>query len=252
MEDSTRVNQFVISEDLEFGHDSEDVDDQEPKSLDTVSGLSSCSSPIPQEPFREQFTAKVLPQAITSDGDQAVYKVQSKRMADCQEVVVKRVYDDFVYLHHCLTTSVLPGDGLIIPPVPPKAAITAQQAAQLSKSKLGATCSGLLNVNWYKDCFHLTEYLKHMLRHPIFGRNSAVWEKFLTSAEPDIKVNVKKSSSLMSRISDNFESRNKLDHKDCDEYFQKERDWVSNYLDLTKLTCDAFEARIFTRLSEFR
>lgn len=270
MEDSTKVNQFVLPDSDEEDQQQQqdhmngsqlvktsleplEKDKLDSGSLDNGSGISSCSSPMPQEPFQPRYKARILPKAVsvTKDGDVIIYTINSQRLLDHVDFTVKRQYEDFEYLDHCLSTAVLPGDGVIFPPLPPKAAITAEETQEKSKEKLGKTSKVLIAGEWHKDCFHLQEYLKLMLNHTLFGRNNDVWDKFLAAKDPLVRVNVKKAPSIMSKITESFDGKaSKSSHKDFDEYFQKERDFVQLYTQLTKESSEAFNATIYARLSK--
>lgn len=54
----------------------------------------------------------------------------------------------------------------------------------------------------------------------------------------------------MARWADNFDNRGKGSHKDFDEYFQKERDWLANYSMIMKETSDLFNQRIYAKVSK--
>lgn len=221
MEDSTKVNHFVMPDSDEEENDrnttinnqrkSSDAYESEPGktspvpppnqlmqetknrpesgSLDTISGVSSCSSPAPMEPHQVRYTVKLLPKAVTKNGEITTYAIQAHRTTDGHKFVVRRQYEDFEYVSHCLWVAAFPGDGLIMAPLPTKPPVDADQVHSLSKEKLGAA-AGLIGDEWNKDCYHLQVWLQLMLNHVVFGRNSDVWDKFLAARDPPARVKV--------------------------------------------------------------
>ncbi|XP_023228928.1 sorting nexin-32-like [Centruroides sculpturatus] len=209
------------------GHngDVHDLDtDQESPTLDTVSGFSTCSSPLPPEPFEPRYTVKFTGN-VTKDGDIVKYTIKTQRViGDGTEYIIQRRYEDFEWLEHCLVTS-NNIHGIIIPPLPPRPPITSEMAEAKSKKQLGSNTKTLIGDEFHKDCRQLEQYLRLLLNHPLFGCED-VLEKFLTEKEPPARAKIKKG--LFSKLSDSIENR-KSNHKDCEEFFQKERDWVNKY-----------------------
>lgn len=228
----------VVSENGNQGNDhiSESSGHESP-TLDTVSGFSTCSSPIPPEPFKPLFSMKFTG-AVEKDGDVVKYTLKARKTDDhSTEYIIKRQYEDFEWLEHCLVTS-NPTPGLIIPPLPPKPAITSEMAEAKSKKQLGSDTRTLIGDQFQKDCQQLEQYLKLLLSHHVFGKDETL-SAFLTEKEPPPRAKVKKG--LFSRISDSLESR-KGSHRDCEEFFQKERDWVEKYGAQIKETSEAFNS----------
>lgn len=99
MEDSTRVNRLSLSDsDPEESRPQKDADsdadegrdqDAEPglESLDTVSGLSSCSSPLPLEPFQPRYSVRLQPKGTSKDGDVTMYSLRSLVRPLCSQSV---------------------------------------------------------------------------------------------------------------------------------------------------------------------
>ena len=267
---------------------------------------SDASSPLPLSPHKSKYTVQVLPNMVSKDGELLMYTVQCTRLFSVVEpsrkgqkaskkdqitFQVKRQYEDFEYLDHCLTLSAFPGHGLIVPPLPPKSACVlsdendslyqirqrlVDSGYSFSPHGTNASSKKLLITprDWYKDCYQLEMYLKAMIGHPVFGKNIDVWERFLTAEKPAPRVRVKKNTpGLISRIggwtdatfgnnsnewtrdgSNVISGTNKvalLNHRDCEEYFQKEKDWNHVYSNLTRECLNSFNSRISARISEF-
>ncbi|XP_035216496.1 sorting nexin-32-like isoform X2 [Stegodyphus dumicola] len=209
--------------------------------LETVSGFSTCSSPVPPEPFEPLFSVK-FSGTVEKDGDIVKYTIKSIKKNGDVSYVVQRQYEDFEWLEHCLLTS-NPLPGLIIPPLPPKPAITSEMAEAKSKRQLGSDTKTLIGDQFNKDCLQLEQYLRLLLSHCLFGRDE-ILEKFLTEKEPPPRAKVKRG--IFSRISESFEGR-KSSHRDCEEFFQKERDCISKYSVQIKETNEAFCSVVYSQ-----
>ncbi|XP_035216499.1 sorting nexin-32-like isoform X3 [Stegodyphus dumicola] len=176
--------------------------------LETVSGFSTCSSPVPPEPFEPLFSVK-FSGTVEKDGDIVKYTIKSIK----------------------------------IPPLPPKPAITSEMAEAKSKRQLGSDTKTLIGDQFNKDCLQLEQYLRLLLSHCLFGRDE-ILEKFLTEKEPPPRAKVKRG--IFSRISESFEGR-KSSHRDCEEFFQKERDCISKYSVQIKETNEAFCSVVYSQ-----
>ena len=110
---------------------------------------------------------------------------------------------------------------------------------------MGADSKTLIGDEFNKDCWLLQYYLRSMLRHPVFGNNS-VLDTFLTEKEPLPRPKLKKNFGFMSRITDSLDNW-KYSHKDCDEFFQKERDFINEYTVHLKEASDSLNAIIYGR-----
>ncbi|KAF8769938.1 Sorting nexin-32 like protein [Argiope bruennichi] len=214
--------------------------------LETVSGFSTSSSPIPPEPFEPLFSVK-FSGTVEKDGDVVKYTIKSKMISDDSTYVVQRQYEDFMWLEHCLLTA-NPLPGLIVPPLPPKPAITSEMAEAKSKKQLGSHTKTLIGDQFNKDYEVLT--------------------KFLTEKEPPPRAKIKRG--IFSRISESLEGRKSTHkagslsmsysgeikdktnsfaniHGDCEEFFQKERDWISKYSVQIKETNEAFCSVVYSQ-----
>ncbi|EEC15682.1 hypothetical protein IscW_ISCW012487 [Ixodes scapularis] len=185
--------------------DDQDSDD----TLDSVSGLSSGSSPVPLEPFKPLFHVCFADKVTKSDGV-VTYTLHSRRACDDDgtSYTVQRRYEDFEYLEHCLTTSNRE-PGLIVPPLPEQPATTVEMVQTLSRRQLGPNSKALIGDQFSLDCVRLETYLELLLRHPVYGRDPAL-EKFLIQREPAPRVKVK--DGLFERLASSLETR-KEDHK---------------------------------------
>ncbi|KAM7308358.1 sorting nexin-32 [Ixodes scapularis] len=201
--------------------DDQDSDD----TLDSVSGLSSGSSPVPLEPFKPLFHVCFADKVTKSDGV-VTYTLHSRRACDDDgtSYMVQRRYEDFEYLEHCLTTSNRE-PGLIVPPLPEQPATTVEMVQTLSRRQLGPNSKALIGDQFSLDCVRLETYLELLLRHPVYGRDPAL-EKFLIQREPAPRVKVK--DGLFERLASSLETR-KEDHKDCEEFFQEQKEFVTKY-----------------------
>lgn len=209
--------------------------------LETVSGFSTCSSPVPPEPFEPLFTVK-FSNTVEKDGDVVKYTIKSQKVNEEKTYIVQRQYEDFEWLEHCLLTA-NPLPGLIVPPLPPKPAITSEMAEAKSKKQLGSDTKTLIGDQFNKDCLQLEQYLRLLLSHCLFGRDE-ILANFLTEKEPPPRAKVKRG--LFSRITESLEGR-KSTHKDCDEFFQKERDWLNKYSVQIKETSEAFNSIVYSQ-----
>ncbi|RWS11648.1 hypothetical protein B4U79_11300 [Dinothrombium tinctorium] len=266
MEDSTKVNHFVLSD---------EDDDDEPfaarnsgaieeqthgkgsiESLSTISCVSSSSSSTTgaREPFKARYYVKLSHDCVTKDGENVLYTIRSRSLLNetkrqQETICVRRQYEDFQYLHHCLITSAYPGYGLITPPLPPQPTITPSMAQEKSREKLGPSTKTLISDEWHKDCWHLQEYLRLMLNHPLYGRHE-IWDQFLRCKEAPLRVKIKKPLNIIGRISDSLDKA-KVNHKDCDEFFHRERNWVLVYSSAIKAASETFNSIISARLNLF-
>jgi sorting nexin-5/6/32 len=240
LEDSVRVNKLDIDSNGVSVHESDnDIDCDEDmiednnkkddsnrsQTMDSLSGLSSNSSPERMSPFESRYKI-VLGNNVTKNGSVVMYSIESIRCEDDKKFTVLRQYEDFEYLHHCLTTA-HKIDGLIVPPLPLRPAIEPELAHKKSKKQLGADSKTVIGDEFNKDCWLLQNYLRLMTKHPVFGSNNAI-DSFLTEREPLPRPKLKKGVGFITKITDSFDNW-KYTHKDCDEFFQKERDFVNEY-----------------------
>lgn len=267
--------------------------------------LSSSSSPVPvSPPHRTLFVASVRPapppsaKETSNESGFFVYLVQSKRLSQVggvspvkkssspqqeqlqshpeQTFTVKRVWEDFEFLHSCLTLAAFPSsNGLIIPSLLPKVVpspegqfpgVNAYDHILRAASKASCSSSSnpfvksMISSGFRSDCHQLEEYLNLMLSHPTFGKNVDVWERFLTSEKPAPRVKAGasgNSSSATSSSSFKFNSSSSsqvsaiLSHRDCDEFFQREREWAHVYTDSMKNSLECLNNKMAAKSSEY-
>jgi len=221
--------------------DNESISEPNSPTLETVSGFSTSSSPLPPEPFESLFSIK-FSGTVEKDGDVVKYSIKSKKISDDSSYSVQRQYEDFEWLEHCLLTS-NPLPGLIVPPLPQRPTITSEMAEAKSRKQLGNTTKTLMGDQYNKDCLQLEQYIRLLLSHRLFGKDE-ILEKFLTEKEPPPRAKVKRS--FFNRLSESLEGR-KYTHRDCEEFFQKERDWISKYSVQIKDTNEAFCSIVYSQ-----
>lgn len=159
-----------------------------------------------------------------------------------EEHVIQRQYEDLEWLEHCLTTA-RNIDGIIVPPIPPKPAVTTQMAEARSRKQLGSSTKTLMGDEFHKDCHAMERYLNLLLSHSHFGQDPQL-ETFLTKIEAPARAKIKKG--LLSKLSDRIENR-KSDHKDCEEFFQKEREWVNDYGETLRNASENFNKMVYSQ-----
>ena len=130
---------------------------------------------------------------------------------------------------------------MIVPPLPARPASDPQAAEKQSKAKLGAGSKSMAGDDFKTDAKLLERYLQHMLRHPIFGRDSHL-EEFLVHPNPPIRARIRKG--FLAGVRETLDQRKTLGVKDSDDFFQKEREWALAYSNQIKDTCDKFHGLI--------
>ncbi|KAG0729554.1 Sorting nexin-32 [Chionoecetes opilio] len=213
------------------------------------SASSGASSPEPEEPFIPKFKVK-FSDNVSKDGESVRFTLQVSQNGLTTNML-EREFEDFEYLDHCVSTS-QSSRGLIIPPIPQRSAIDPFSVEVQSKRLMGVESKILIPDEFHKDCQQLQKYLELLLSHPVLGKNEKLHE-FLTQKNPPPRTKVKKG--LMSKLSDSLDAR-KSSYRDSEEFFQKERDWVTKYQPgiaytseaLTKITCA--QLRISHQLEE--
>ncbi|KAK7080672.1 hypothetical protein SK128_019265 [Halocaridina rubra] len=196
-------------------------------------GSSGASSPEPQEPFTPKYNVR-LSDKVTKDGDSVRFTLQVSQNGLTIHML-EREFEDFEYLEHCVITG-QPSHGLIIPPLPQRSAIDPHNAEIQSKRLMGKESKTLIADEFHKDCHQLQKYLELLLSHPVLGKNERLLN-FLTVKEAPPRTKVKKG--LMSKLSNTLDFR-KSSYPDCEEFFQKERDWVAKHHPAINNTAEAF------------
>ncbi|XP_068210980.1 sorting nexin-32-like isoform X1 [Palaemon carinicauda] len=200
----------------------------------SISGASSgASSPEPQEPFSPKYTVR-MSDRVTKDGESVKFTLQVSQNGLTVQML-EREFEDFEYLEHCVITG-QPSHGLIIPPLPQRSATDPYTAEVQSKRLMGKESKTLIADEFHKDCHQLQKYLELLLSHPVLGKNERL-HKFLTVKEAPPRTKVKKG--IMTKLSNSLDFR-KSSYPDCEEFFQKERDWVAKYHPAINNTAEAF------------
>lgn len=215
--------------------------DRDAKFDRSSSEASTPSSSETYEPFRPKYVIKVT--EPIKDGDCVHYTVKTTRTSDGSDFSVRREYDDFDYLHHCLTAQ-NKTDGIIMPPLPPKPIVQPKEAESRSKKQLGSASKVLVGDDFHKDCRVLEKYLKLILSHQTLGRSDCL-EVFLIQKEAPVKAKAK-IGFIGKLVNAAMESR-KSNHLDIDEFFQKERDLANTYAVAIHDASNNFNRMIFNQ-----
>lgn len=216
------------------------ISDNEAKFDRSSSEASTPSSGGPYEPFRFKYAVKVT--EPIKDGESVHYTVKTTRTSDSADFSVRREYEDFEYLHHCLTTQ-NKIDGIIMPPLPPKPVLEPKETEMKSK-QAGSASKVLIGDEFHKDCHALEMYLKLVLSHPTTGE-SACLEAFLIHKEAPVRAKAK-LGFLNKIVSGVWESR-KVNHTDIDEFFQKERDAATIYAAAVHDASNSFNKMVYSQ-----
>lgn len=155
---------------------------------------------------------------------------------------VTRTYHDFQFLEQQLFHSGQCLYGYILPPFPlPQIG----GSEQISSSSSGRPLPGY--GRFVSDEFQLTQWLRLVLEHPVFGHSGLI-EPFLTEKNIPPPGKIVKPMGIIKSIQDTLDSR-KYAHKDCDLFFQNERDWSIKVHELMQLSTEAFNSTINARHS---
>lgn len=181
-----------------------------------MSDSSSSPEPVKSSKF------KVESLEATQDG----FEIVSVRS---QKYRVTRSFHDFQFLEQQLFHSGQSLYGYILPPFPIEP-IKDQQ-------------SSLPGYGHFVSVEHqLILWLRLVLEHPVFGHSGLI-EPFLKEKEIPPPGKIVKPLGIIKSIQDTFDSR-KYAHKDCDLFFQNERDWSIKVHDLMQTSTDAFNLTI--------
>ncbi|XP_065811001.1 sorting nexin-5 isoform X1 [Labrus bergylta] len=169
---------------------------------------------------------------LLKDGDTLTFLVISQKLSGTGEFHVVRIYDDFEWLQqHLFSQEDVPGlQGVIFPPLPPKAQVN--PSAKVMKQL------GLLGLGeWQPYCKAMETFIRQVAAHSTLSKNTAL-EIFLTSADPPGKQKARKG--IFNRLSHAVEEKRKNGHKDVDEFFQTERDHNILLTGCTKTAAEKF------------
>lgn len=243
--------------------------------IDDNSSTTSSTHPPVAAIFKPSYVIAVLPSELEFDEYSVYYVIKAiaigkssdsrsdlraNRKEAPEEMIVKREFDDFLYLNHVLVNSggfifikilnlslflypsvfisfcsssptAYPGYGLIVPPLPnkPKLDDIYLTTQELLFNRNAFLTNLLYDEQYQKECWMLEQYLHAMLNHSTFGKDP-FWDRFLMINEQPPKIKLKKNSNLLSSLfagSDSQESMfatskpNRMMHRDCDDYFQR-------------------------------
>ncbi|XP_030828347.1 sorting nexin-5 isoform X3 [Strongylocentrotus purpuratus] len=177
----------------------------------------------------------------TKNGEAIIFKIKTLKLEeDGTEVTVERVYDDFEWLQHCLTTDNDIG-GIIVPPLPPRPVSSAADTAAKSRKELGEESTKVkVGDEFHKDCRHLEKYLSLVIKHSTLGKDETL-AKFLTAIDPPIRAKVKRG--LFSNLTQKMSEVMKGGHQDTDNGFQHERDRANQVLPIMRDLSHVFKLR---------
>lgn len=151
---------------------------------------------------------------------------------------VIRTFQDFQFLKQQLFHFGQCLHGYIIPPFPDETG-TPNEISN-GKPLPGYGC-------FIADEYWLKFWLKHVLEHPVFGK-SGLLQPFLTEENIPPPGKISKPIGIIKSIQDTIDSR-KYAHKDCDVFFQKERDWSLKVHELMQMASETFNTTINARHS---
>lgn len=191
-----------------------------------------------------KFTVESI-EPSNRDGEQDRFIIVSTRSSEpTQKFRVNRSFHDFQFLEQQLFHSGQCLYGYIIPPFPSHLSGGKEQSSVVETSN-GKPLPGY--GRFVSDEYQLLHWLRLVLEHPIFGHSGLV-DPFLTEKNIPPPGKIVKPISLFKSIQDTFDSR-KFAHKDCDLFFQNERDWSIKVHELMQLATDAFNSTINARHS---
>uniref|UniRef100_A0A6A7G094 Sorting nexin-5-like n=1 Tax=Hirondellea gigas TaxID=1518452 RepID=A0A6A7G094_9CRUS len=234
------ITQLADSEDNDAGNGTGLQENQEaaPEEGSSNGGGSGSSSPEPPEPWSPRYTA-TFSEHVVKDGAAVTFTIIVKQN-DLTIQVLQRVYEDFEYLEHCVITD-QPSDGIIVPPLPARPTTDAALTETTSKKHMGKGSKTLLADNFQKNRLQLQRYLELLLSHPVLGRSNRL-ESFLTVKQAPPRAKMKRG--LLAKLSDSLETRRAV-VPDCEEFFQRERAWITRALPLTLQFDAAFHQFIY-------
>ncbi|KAK3100354.1 hypothetical protein FSP39_018611 [Pinctada imbricata] len=214
--------------------------------MENESSPSSSSESTPTKrsgPFSPVYSV-LVPDAI-KNGEALQFTIKVCKPDSDEEISsVTRVYDDIEWLQHCLLTHVK-SDGCIIPPLPPRPECDARAAENKTKKQLGSESHLIIADDFTKDCRHVEKYFKMITSHEVFGDND-VLKTFLCVKDAPTRTRLKRG--LLNRLTSVVEEARKGQHKDMDDYFQKQRDWANKYTSAMKETSQNFNQMLYSQM----
>lgn len=206
---------------------------------------SSKEHPVSREP---KFLVDSL-ELNQRDGEPDRFVLISHRFSDPgQKFRVTRSFHDFRFLEQQLFHSGQCLYGYIIPPFPNQLSSTSTTSTTgaTSSPPLSSESPGAKFIPGYgrfvSDEHQLLLWLNLVLDHPVFGHSGLI-EPFLVEKNLPPPGKIVKPLGIIKSIQDTFDSR-KYAHKDCDLFFQNERDWSIKVHDLLQTSSEAFNSTI--------
>lgn len=210
-----------------------------------MSASDTSSSPEPAIPTNRspKFTVDSL-EPTNREGEQDRFTIVSVRTSDTsQRYRVTRSFHDFQFLEQQLFHSGQTLYGYILPPFPTQLSSGRDQQSSLPEGNKVLPGYG----RFVSDEHQLILWLRFVLDHPVFGHSGLI-EPFLTEKNIPPPGKIVKPLGIIKSIQDTFDSR-KYAHKDCDLFFQNERDWSIKIHDLLQTATVAFNSTINARHS---
>lgn len=212
-----------------------------------MSASDSSSSPEPsaEAPKEPKFTVESL-EPSNKEGEQEKFSIHSVRNSDkTQKYRVQRSFHDFQFLEQQLFHSGQCLYGYILPPFPSQLSSQSREQPSQPETSQGRVLPGY--GHFVSDEYQLFHWLRLVLEHPVFGHSGLI-EPFLTEKNIPPPGKIVKPLGIIKSIQDTIDSR-KYAHKDCDLYFQNERDWSIKVHELMQISTEAFNATINARHS---
>lgn len=204
---------------------------------------SSASSPEPATVREPKFILESVVPSNKED-EYGYFVVCSARTDDkSQTFKVTRSFHDFQFLEQQLFHSGQSLHGYIIPPFPNQ--LTSRDQYTISEANSGKQLPGY--GRFVSDEFQLFHWLRLVLAHPVFGHSGLI-EPFLLEKNLPPPGKIIKPLGIIKSIQDTIDSR-KYAHKDCDPFFQNERDWSIKMHETMQNAAEAFNSTINARHS---
>lgn len=162
-----------------------------------------------------------------------------------QKYKVSRSFHDFQFLEQQLFHSGQCLYGYILPPFPTNLISQSKDQTTYVETSDGKLLPGY--GRFVSDEYQLFHWLRLILEHPVFGHSGLI-EPFLTEKNIPPPGKIVKPIGIIKSIQDTIDSR-KYAHKDCDLFFQNERDWSIKVHELMQMATDAFNSTINARHS---
>lgn len=208
-----------------------------------MSASDSSSSPEPANSSANTKEPKFIVESLepsNREGEYDKFVVQSVRNPEnTQRFRVTRSFHDFQFLEQQLFHSGQCLYGYILPPFPTQLNSNKDQKS-VPEASVGKSLPGY--GRFVSDEYQLFHWLRLVLEHPVFGHSGLV-EPFLTEKNIPPPGKINKPIGIIKSIQDTIDSR-KFAHKDCDLFFQTERDWSIKVHELMQLATDAFNSTI--------